>query len=214
MSKRTCIECGVSIEGTKRLKFCSDLCNWRVKERRKKASGYYQREDVRERRNRQFRERYQGAISEGRHPAEYKRRKNRHKWTLNCLHCDGLIDEPNAVRKYCSNACLIEARRIRKRANRRNWADYELRNQHSTHKRRAIRYGVHYELFDKIDVFERDNWKCGICGKLVDRSSVFPDPFSASLDHIVPMSLGGAHSADNTQCSHLSCNLRKGVEYV
>lgn len=31
----------------------------------------------------------------------------------------------------------------------------------------------------------------------------------ASLDHIVPMSLGGGHTYLNTQCSHLMCNLKK-----
>src|SRR5699024_9216310 len=109
MSKRTCIECGVSIEGTKRLKFCSVLGNWRGKERRKMGSDYYLREDIGERRNRQFRELYQGAISEGRHPAEYKRSKKRHRWPLNCLHCDGLSDGPDAVLKDCTHVCLIAA---------------------------------------------------------------------------------------------------------
>lgn len=33
---------------------------------------------------------------------------------------------------------------------------------------------------------------------------------SASLDHVVPLSLGGAHTPENTQASHLICNGRKG----
>jgi hypothetical protein len=137
-----------------------------------------------------------------------------HKWTLNCLHCGNRIDSPNAVRKYCTDVCLVEARRIRKRANRKNWSDYELRNQHNTHKRRAIQYGVEYELIDKNKVYERDGWVCGICSGDVDRSLKFPDPMSASLDHIIPMSLGGPHIEVNTQCAHLKCNLEKGAAYV
>ena len=214
MTQRTCVECGVSIESTARKKFCSDLCNWRTKDRRKKESGYYKKPEVRSRRNRQYRERYQKAIQEGRHPAEHKLRKSIPKWNLNCFHCGDALDNPNAVRKYCSEECLVSARRVRKRVNRKNWADYELRNQHNTHKRRAIQYGVEYELIDKNKIYERDGWICGICSDVVDRSLQFPHPLSASLDHIVPMSLGGPHIATNTQCSHLECNLRKGVEHV
>lgn len=214
MSQRTCVECGVSIEGTRRKKFCSDLCNWRTKDRRKKESGYYSKPEVRARRNRQYRERYQKALQEGRHPAEHKLRKAIPKWNLNCFHCGGILGNPNAVRKYCSDECLVSARRIRKRINRKNWSDYELRNQHNTHKRRAIQYGVEYDLVDKNTIYERDGWVCGICSVVVDRSLGFPHPRSASLDHIVPMSLGGPHIAANTQCSHLECNLRKGVEHV
>jgi 5-methylcytosine-specific restriction endonuclease McrA len=32
----------------------------------------------------------------------------------------------------------------------------------------------------------------------------------ASPDHIIPISLGGKHSYENLQCSHLKCNLAKG----
>jgi len=32
---------------------------------------------------------------------------------------------------------------------------------------------------------------------------------SVSLDHIVPVSLGGMHSMANVQCAHLFCNLSK-----
>lgn len=32
---------------------------------------------------------------------------------------------------------------------------------------------------------------------------------SASLDHILPLSLGGAHSMANVQLAHLSCNHTK-----
>ncbi|WP_423797180.1 HNH endonuclease [Mycobacteroides abscessus] len=34
---------------------------------------------------------------------------------------------------------------------------------------------------------------------------------SASLDHVVPMSLGGDHLSTNVQCAHLKCNMDKGA---
>ena len=77
------------------------------------------------------------------------------------------------------------------------------------HVARAKRYGVPWERFDPVDVFERDDWTCGLCGDPVDPDLEHPDPMSVSLDHIVPIIQGGGHLLDNCQCSHLTCNLRK-----
>lgn len=66
------------------------------------------------------------------------------------------------------------------------------------------------ESFDYFEIYERDGWVCGICEASVDRNVEWPDPLSVSLDHVVPVSLGGVHTRDNAQCAHLVCNLRKG----
>ena len=52
---------------------------------------------------------------------------------------------------------------------------------------------------------------CGICGQPIDNELKYPDPMSKSLDHIVPINLGG-HPFDraNMQAAHLMCNLQKG----
>jgi 5-methylcytosine-specific restriction endonuclease McrA len=59
-------------------------------------------------------------------------------------------------------------------------------------------------------VFDRDDWVCGICNAPVDPELQYPDPMSASLDHVAPLSLGGDHTEANTRCSHLRCNVRRG----
>lgn len=52
---------------------------------------------------------------------------------------------------------------------------------------------------------------CGICGKPVDKTLVFPDPQSPSVDHIVPLSLGGHPlRRDNLRLTHLGCNNGRG----
>ena len=53
--------------------------------------------------------------------------------------------------------------------------------------------------------------KCGICLESLDFSLIFPNPFSISIDHIIPLSLGGNHTEDNLQLAHLQCNTRKGA---
>lgn len=59
-------------------------------------------------------------------------------------------------------------------------------------------------------VAERDGWRCGICGDLVDPSCRFPDPLSASVDHIVLVAVGGSNDLANLRLAHLGCNMRRG----
>lgn len=60
-----------------------------------------------------------------------------------------------------------------------------------------------------VEIAERDGWRCGICGKPVNRKRQFPDPLAGSLDHLVPVSLGGDHEPANVQLSHFRCNWSK-----
>lgn len=53
---------------------------------------------------------------------------------------------------------------------------------------------------------------CPLCGDELDRTIKYPDPLSASVDHIVPLSLGGTHEQANLQWTHLVCNIRKGAK--
>ena len=67
------------------------------------------------------------------------------------------------------------------------------------------------EPVSPIKVFERDEWVCHICSKPVDRHLPWPDPASRSLDHVVALANGGAHTYDNVKLAHLGCNSRKGA---
>ncbi|OLU40452.1 HNH endonuclease [Erysipelotrichaceae bacterium NYU-BL-E8] len=51
---------------------------------------------------------------------------------------------------------------------------------------------------------------CALCGKPVDKSLKYPDPMSATIDHIIPIDRGG-HPADidNLQLAHMKCNRDK-----
>lgn len=56
---------------------------------------------------------------------------------------------------------------------------------------------------------KRDGTDCGICGETVDLALRHPDLMSPSVDHIMPVALGGSNDEDNLQLSHLVCNLTK-----
>lgn len=56
---------------------------------------------------------------------------------------------------------------------------------------------------------------CGICGRAVDFDKVFPDPWSPTLDHIIPVQKGGdPASLENLQLAHLQCNRIKSTKLV
>lgn len=59
------------------------------------------------------------------------------------------------------------------------------------------------------DLLERDGSDCGICGTSIP-DTAYPDPQSASIDHITPLSLGGQHTMENARAAHLRCNIVRG----
>lgn len=78
------------------------------------------------------------------------------------------------------------------------------------HRRRVIIAGGIVEKFSSIEIFERDNYICGICDEVIDPLLSYPDPRSVSLDHIIAVANGGHHTRINVQAAHLRCNQAKG----
>lgn len=80
-------------------------------------------------------------------------------------------------------------------------------------KRRAMIKGLAHEPYSGVDILARDNETCQLCLAYIDSSLRFPDTKSFSVDHILPIALGGSDTPDNVQASHLGCNARK-AHYV
>jgi hypothetical protein len=60
---------------------------------------------------------------------------------------------------------------------------------------------------NRLKIFERDSFKCHYCGKQLTR-------FSATLDHIQPLSEFGDNSFDNLVTACLHCNSKRGAKPV
>jgi len=86
-------------------------------------------------------------------------------------------------------------------------------NKIAAQKRRALKMGVGYEIFDSVEIFERDGYRCQHCGKKTRPDYKNPNhPKYPNLDHIIPLSKGGAHTRKNTQCLCHQCNMEKGSD--
>ena len=57
----------------------------------------------------------------------------------------------------------------------------------------------------------RDGDSCAICSKPVDMSLAYPDHMSPSVDHVIPLSVGGPNTPENCALAHLGCNIKKSA---
>ena len=116
-----------------------------------------------------------------------------------CSVCGKTYTAHYPLSKYCSKTCQRKATRIKKR--------YE---------------GITVDKDINLKkLAKRDHNQCQICGLSVDWTDferidgytkcgwMYP-----SIDHKIPISLGGLHSWDNVKLAHRICNSRKSNKYI
>lgn len=157
-------------------------------------------------------------------PATYARlcsRTCRHKWSYAhrnyrhiCAECGREFINGQWKATCCSDECFrarMRHQQLERVAGMRKYATKTDRDRYYGYHRRAVVATAGAERFSSETIFERDRWRCRICGGRVDKRLKWPHAKSASLDHIVPISQGGKHIRSNVQCAHLGCNSRKGA---
>lgn len=82
-------------------------------------------------------------------------------------------------------------------------------------RRRSLRRALTWDGITDLEIFERDGWRCQVPECLyryrtINRRYKYPDPRSAGIDHIVPLSLGGDDTAVNKRAAHHGCNMARG----
>jgi hypothetical protein len=119
--------------------------------------------------------------------------------TCKCIECNAVFQPAygSKRRSYCSAECALKGNR--KHSARGN------------DRKRARAHGVEYQYINPMKVLRRDNWTCQLCGRKT------PEAFRGTLhdrapevDHILPISKGGAHTYANLQCACRACNAAKG----
>lgn len=94
------------------------------------------------------------------------------------------------VRKYCTLKCLQST---------------------YNNRRRALLREAFVDPVVPQRIFERDNWTCHICENGINRRLHYMHPYSATVDHIIPLAKGGLHSESNVAAAHRYCNRIKGA---
>lgn len=81
-------------------------------------------------------------------------------------------------------------------------------------RRKRMLASAKSEPYTRESIFERDVWVCQLCDESIDPEVRWPDSRSASIDHIVPVSLGGDDTPENVQAAHYGCNAGRGIKPI
>lgn len=154
-----------------------------------------------------------------------------------CEFCAGRVPEDGLLHKYCSVECRKSSQAAMAAAIRatpagrakvaawyasdegkaygRAWRRSEKGKACQAATRAKRRGAMAVENISPFDVFERDGWKCQVCGVSTPKSRRGTKHRSApELDHAVPLAMGGEHTLNNLQCCCRRCNLWKGSSRV
>lgn len=112
--------------------------------------------------------------------------------TRKCASCCKIFAaQPHKTRPtdFCSAPCRQAAKRAQKE------------------RRNAKLRGATVETVHPLRVFERDGWRCQLCGVKTPKTKrgTYSDD-APELDHIEPLARGGEHSYRNVQCACRRCN--------
>lgn len=165
-----------------------------------------------------------------RHCGDCRSAQYRKQHTVQCFCCGKKFLRLRKGQRACSDECASQHREdVRKRAKER--ARQRPRSRPSVRaplsavalaKRRAekkkhkamrrARKAIEAENIDPIKVFDRDRWRCHLCGcKTPRRLRGTNEPNAPELDHIVSLADGGSHTWGNVACACRACNGAKGA---
>jgi 5-methylcytosine-specific restriction endonuclease McrA len=120
-----------------------------------------------------------------------ERAKQVRDWPCQYEYCSNTIASYRE-RRYCSpRCCSLENKRRHRGRTARN--------------RRVFRRDAALVL-----AFQH-GYRCHICGELIDVSLGPTDRMSLTIDHVVPVALGGTDDVDNLRPAHRVCNSIKGA---
>lgn len=130
----------------------------------------------------------------------YAPEQRHHRATVMCQVCGVSIQRylGKGYRHVCSVAC----RTALIGGTPHEWTDWA-----QDAEARARRAGaLIVDHFDRVEIYERDGYACQICSLPVDMATDPLNRYAPSIDHVVPLSRGGAHSRANVRTTHYGCN--------
>jgi len=197
--KEKCIICGKEFETFNAAqKTCSPECSKENKRRRDNRRHHHTAEEYKQILKKQVQQRAEVKIIEKRWYEAI------HSIERECKVCGSLfycVDTESRV--TCSHECSISYAKSKKkyykekRLNQDNLIDKDISLE---------------------TLFERDKGICYLCGELCDWSdhewkngNHYTGNNYPSIEHVVPLALGGKHQWENVRLAHFKCNVAKGV---
>lgn len=193
-----CAECGRTVSvGRKGMKYCSTVCANRFNARAWHEEQHRQRgqEFVMHRKHGKEIVPY---VKSGRPRADPVHIISNTTFVSGqCMVCRGWFVSENRRDRTCSQPCR-EAHAL------------DIKRQ-GKHRRRAMQRDAYVADVNRRQVYERDGWRCHLCGKAVSKNAKAPHPRSATIDHVIPLSKGGKHEPLNCRTACFRCNTVKGA---
>ncbi len=91
---------------------------------------------------------------------------------------------------------------------------YDATQKRHSRKRRAQKTNVDHVPYDDQYIFDRDRWICHLCDLAIDPSVSRKSGDGATIDHIIPLSLGGSDAPDNVAAAHWRCNFFRNTRSI
>ena len=114
--------------------------------------------------------------------------------------------------RYQQHTCLDEQC---VKTYQRESPQYRATRRKGRQRRRARKRACFVEIVDVMMLLKWQHGKCYHCDQRIDVTKSSPHPKSLTLDHLVPLALGGDHSYANTVASCWDCNCSiKGVRPI
>lgn len=108
-----------------------------------------------------------------------------------CANCGVLFMTRRYDQRFCSSICsnrFAGRERSRRRSEGPSHCDYT-----------------------DAEIFERDHWRCHICHRSIQRRLSRMHPRGATIDHLLPLVLGGRDVKANVAAAHRECNSAKNA---
>ena len=126
-----------------------------------------------------------------------KHASNPRRFDFDCDRCGQVVATDKHVTRgkygrYCRNCALVKRRE-----------SYRIK----TAKRQKIMNPIRISA-DVI--IERDGNMCHLCNAEIDLTLARNSRFGATIDHVIPVSKGGADTLENMRLAHWICNIKKG----
>lgn len=104
-----------------------------------------------------------------------------------CARCRRPFLDRHPDARYCSATCGSRAKQSRRRARKR---------------------GADHVPYSRVDVFERDGYRCHLCKRMTMRTAVVPHPRAPVIDHLIPLG-PGPDARHNVATAHFLCNSKR-----